>query len=165
MKRQDIIDNEIIKNKYSIYGTKIPELLEKGLTEKQIEYRLVEIAFHIPISTWIPHRCGLKIQFIYKRKGWHTIQFEDGYTINSRKMHTEIFTAKHPTLRTNQPQAKRVHTKGTFAGFYTRYILTNENGAYYSCVCQKCGLKEVMTPQQMMSHQNKCSPEPLSNIL
>ncbi len=39
---------------------------------------------------------------------------------------------------------------GYFAGFKTKRM----EGKYFSCECEKCGLKDILTPQQMIEHHH-----------
>ncbi len=59
-------------------------------------------------------------------------------------------SVEHPDIITTG------YKKGFLGCFSTRFLTNDQNGTYYKCQCLKCGIKKVMTPQQMLEHKNIC---------
>lgn len=58
----------------------------------------------------------------------------------------------HPTFEYNKTSK--------FAGFITApRSLVRKGESYYTCVCEKCGLREFFTPAEMIEHHKECSKE------
>lgn len=93
---------------------------------------------------------GLHFKITKKLARGYQGVFEDGTEITIRD--ATPFIKKyiaHPTLKT--------WSSGSFAGFKTsRRIDRLGDMVFYRCTCEKCGLKDVLTPQQMMEHQKIC---------
>ena len=80
----------------------------------------------------------------------YTVQFEDGSVVENRR-YKDFATGRitHPKLARNLG-AKDFH------GFRAVYAWQEEDKtAYYNCTCNKCGLEDILTPQQMMEHEEK----------
>lgn len=89
---------------------------------------------------------GLKMKVIaYRLSSDIDVEFEDGEIVRN-KSYTSFLNGNisHPTLSTRK--------RGEFEGFETRFV----GNRFYECTCEKCGLKEILTPQQMMEHQEIC---------
>ena len=99
--------------------------------------------------------CGLKLTITEHRKGSKkdkknlTGNFEDGTIVRFSYDTFKRGSVGHPTLKA------KMH--GTFAGFTTKKaIVRSESGVFYECTCNKCGIKDILTPQQMMEHEKIC---------
>ncbi len=73
------------------------------------------------------------------------IKFEDGTV--SKHVKTGAISARnvrHPSI--NQ------RGYGVFCNFEVSRAFKDDNGVFYRCKCSKCGLEDIMTPQQMVKH-------------
>lgn len=75
-----------------------------------------------------------------------TVEFEDETEVKN-KCYSDFQkkSISHPGLG---PQRK-----DNFHGFETKYAWDEDGNVFYSCRCTNCGLKEIMTPQEMMAHK------------
>ena len=74
---------------------------------------------------------------------------DDGARVHASYKDYITGTIGHPTLN---PRGRK---KGTYCGFDVRRI----DGKWFDCKCRKCGLKDIMTPRQMMEHRKKCQQD------
>lgn len=96
-----------------------------------------------------PQTNGLSPIVIWQDKAKCRIKWEDN-------VEQEVITGQvvggsvsHPTLKGRQ--------NGSFAGFLTKQIaFTDEGKVYYPCVCKKCQMKDILTPQEMLEHEKSC---------
>ncbi len=152
-------EDELLKNYYRILGTDIPQLSHKEYSS--IRYRARKLGLKrespwISRKYWHNNQCGIQI-FIkkYSRKENEYV-FKDGRAVKTTMCdYKRIAKIQHPTLKTTQYGAK-----GTYCNFITKYLHTDTDSevwaAYYEVECQKCGLKDIMTPQQMQEHFKIC---------
>ncbi len=75
--------------------------------------------------------------------------FEDGTRVEKFKYYkASTGHIGHPTLSS--------FGHGTYMGFDTFPAFTEEKTVYYKCKCSKCGMEDIMTPQDMMKHDKTC---------
>ena len=91
--------------------------------------------------------CGLNAT-ITAYRGWGDIdiEFEDGEC--KRNVSYGSFskgTVSHTKLNVSGE---------IFFGFVTKKAFTDNGDTYYLCKCCHCGIEDIMTPYQMMEHQN-----------
>ncbi len=82
----------------------------------------------------------------YQQRHDVVVRFEDGAIRHTGYKEFDKGSVGHPTLN---PCGNK---HGHFAGFVTKRL----NGEYFECTCDKCGLKNILTPHQMMEHEAKC---------
>ncbi len=148
-------ETRIIKEKYPKYGINIPELSHKGkdnIIAKAASLGLKrKREYNDYLNKWMNNKCGLKCRVINIIQGRPIFEFEDGSTTSPSLRYTDVYRVSHPTLI-----SKRYYSTGVFCGFTTRYIATDTSqedwAAMYECECKQCGLKGILTPQQMMEH-------------
>lgn len=104
------------------------------------------------VGVWQNNESGLMVKITEWRSITDiSVEFEDGSVIEKCDSRY-LSTLQHPDLKT----AKIYGYRGCFHGFKTRYLFTDKSAmnwiAAYECECQKCGLKDILTPQQMMEH-------------
>ena len=92
---------------------------------------------------------GLKATIIaYRRNNDIDIQFEDE-TIVKHKQYDPFLKGyiSHPNLS---------YKKQTiFHDFETKFIVKVEDTVFYKCKCLSCGLEDILTPQQMITHEKE----------
>ncbi len=108
------------------------------------------------INKWYNNESGLKVKITKWRSITDiSVEFEDGSVIEKCDSRW-LGTLQHPDLKTS----KNNGYKGFFKGFKTKHIFTDKSApnwiATYECECTLCGLKDIMTPQQMMEHSKIC---------
>lgn len=79
------------------------------------------------------------------------VEFEDGAQSQTCSQSVTKGFVSHPTLKTCG--------SGIFAGFKTWSAFHEDGDAYYVCECQKCGLRDVLIPKQMLQHRCENSAE------
>lgn len=94
---------------------------------------------------------GLRFKITQKLSKGYKGVFEDGTEVTIRDAAPFVKRyISHPTLKTL--------SSGSFAGFKTsRRVERLGEMVFYNCTCEKCGLKDLLTPQQMMEHQKTCT--------
>ena len=101
--------------------------------------------------------CGLKATIVeYNGSKDITVQFEDGYIV-SGKTYREFFIGqvKHNSLKLVYNCVRNDSTLGSFDVLKVAYKLENPKSVHYICQCKKCGLKDILSPSEMLEH--KCS--------
>lgn len=106
-------------------------------------------SFIPPIDSSSIANNGLKMTIIaYRGYDDIDIQFEDGITVKNKRYGNFIRGyIQHPNI-----------SKG-FVGSLHKHILNglayrlNNNDVYYYCKCSKCGKKDILNPQQILSHE------------
>lgn len=77
-----------------------------------------------------------------------TIQFEDGEVVKDKQKQAILKgQVEHPTLK--------IQTIGSLGTFKTKKAIAFQGEVYYRCICTKCNLDTILTPQEMLQH--KCS--------
>ncbi len=66
----------------------------------------------------------------------------------------EVFRQDIGTGKVLHPRLRRAET-GEFMGFSAKYIAHTGEKTFYDCECLMCGMKELMTPHEMMEHGRK----------
>ncbi len=152
-------ENEILKNKFPTHGAKIPELLQRHTLASTRKH-----AYELGIKTlpkykkdfgkYYNNKCGIPITVKDYKNSKYEFMFKDGEKVYGEYLH-RYCRIQHPTLKTF-----RCGAKGSYCDFTTRYLYTDTESeiwtAYYEVECQKCGLKDIMTPQQMQEHFKIC---------
>ena len=90
---------------------------------------------------------GLEMEIVYYiGEGRVNILFEDGTLVtNKRYYNFQRGAIEHPHLN--------IHGRvGKFANFSCKYVSSVEGNVYYKCKCEKCGLEDILTPQEMIKH-------------
>ena len=89
----------------------------------------------------------------YKDSRHITVLFEDGNTKIGKWDDFKDGEMAHPTIykAANRYTGTFKH-KGEFVGFIVESAWEENNNIYYRCECKKCGLKDILTPQQMLEH-------------
>ena len=101
------------------------------------------------IGESVMQKCGLFATATeYPNSQSITVAFEDGVVVDLKLYH-EFLQGHigHPDIH--------VQRKSVFHGFETKHAWSEENKVFYTCRCTNCGLKEIMTPQEMLAH--KCN--------
>lgn len=92
--------------------------------------------------------CGLNAKIVeYKEANNITIEFEDD-TVIEHTRYSRILRGhiKHPTI-TSQGT-------GTLKSFKLhKRVYSDKDITLYHCTCQKCGIENVLTPQEMLKHE------------
>lgn len=78
------------------------------------------------------------------------IEFEDGTVVEHRYYsHFQNGTIRHPNFIIG-------HYKGTLSSFTVEklaYKLKDARDVFYICECQKCKLRDILTPREMLDHK------------
>ena len=94
---------------------------------------------------------GLNAKVVkYNRSDNVIVEFEDGVQVTTSWNQFKLSSIHHPNL-------DRRHRK-VFHGFDTLYAFdegTEDGYVYYHCLCKECGLKDILTPQQMIKHEKE----------
>lgn len=101
--------------------------------------------------------CGLKMKIVeYDGCKDVTIKFEDGYIVKGRT-YRDFLTGMvtHKSLRLIYNHVRNDSTLGSFDVLKIAYRLENPKSVHYVCQCRECGLKDILTPTEMLEH--KCS--------
>ncbi len=64
-------------------------------------------------------------------------------------------TTSYPVIKKGEVSHPVLHTGKKTVGFYgfdASFLSRSETKVYYKCECRICGLKDVLTPQQMIEH-------------
>ncbi len=154
-------EDEILKSKYPLLGSNIPQLKHRtkgavntrvrilGLLETQRKNKKLLNRKYNNIS-------GVRVTAISRQTHKYEYMFEDGIKVTIKKANPTTVT--HPKLH-----PRKHNPIQTYFGFTTKYIYTDTDTeiwtAYYEVECQKCGLKAIMTPQQMQAHFRICNKE------
>lgn len=97
--------------------------------------------------------CGLDATIItYRNNRNIDVRFSDGSIV--RNKHYGNFTrghVSHPTLRFNGSVVKG-STLSTFSVEKLSYRLKDPRDVLYVCECQKCHLRDILTPREMLDH-------------
>ena len=100
--------------------------------DRQSEVKMMENGLAAEIIKYI-NRHNIIVRFV-----------DDGETLHASYKDYETGHIGHPKLN---PKGNR---RGTFCGFNTYRI----EGKYFKCECKTCGLKDILTPQQMIEHES-----------
>lgn len=89
--------------------------------------------------------CGLKGTIIEEYpKSKCKVLWEDNVESIVRKNAFTLGKVSHPNL--NKKKICNFHN------FTANYRFTEDDNTYWKCNCNKCGLEDILTPQQMMEH-------------
>ncbi len=96
-------------------------------------------------------KCGMHCTIIsYKTSSNIDIKFEDGVVLQNQKYNT--FDRKyicHPGL------SNKLGKQTVFHGFDVKAISYTDNATYYRAKCKYCELDDILTPQQMIEHEEE----------
>lgn len=114
----------------------------------QCRYRLVRLG-NKAVSI-----CGLYAEIInYRSSKDIDIRFEDGSIIYNKYYVDFKRGYGHPTLRfTNGSNVLKGSTLSTFSVEKLAYRLKDPRDVFYVCECQKCHLRDILTPREMLDH-------------
>lgn len=92
---------------------------------------------------------GLMMELIeYRTSNDITIRFEDGEERKASYGEFKKGCVKHPYLW--------IRKKGVYKGFQTAYQWSEKDKTIYKCQCEKCGYESLLTPQEMIRHEEEC---------
>ena len=120
-----------------------------------VEGKISIKARHDLIKKTIFSSCGLKYKILNK---YHSdfyaqprcdIIFEDGYV---RK---NVDLACAATGNISHDFLSSRYGSDDFHGFTSKFVSRADKVVYYKCECNKCKVKDIMTPQQMIQHKCK----------
>lgn len=95
---------------------------------------------------------GLMMEIVdYTNSGNIVVQFEDGVKRKTSYPDFKEGCVKHPYLW--------IRKNGRYKGFRTAYQWREDDTTIYRCQCEKCGLTSLLTPQEMIEHEEKCRNE------
>ena len=95
-------------------------------------------------------KCGLYINLIdYRCSTDITVEFEDGTQVNTSYQYLKTGKVGHPLLKIRS-------THNSYMGFDCIYYGNFNGNVYWAAHCTKCGLKKLLTPQEMIAHHNEC---------
>lgn len=80
----------------------------------------------------------------YRKTSDIDVEFEDGVIVKTTFQSVKSKHVAHPNL--NKKSARHFH------GFNGSFAWQEGDNTYYMCSCELCGYKDVLTPQQMISH-------------
>ncbi len=123
--------------------------LEEALTTPVMQFEKAEDR----IGRKTMANCGLEATITGLSKNTdgltvYTVEFEDGSVIDKiRYNNFQKRNIRHPTLN--------MHGSGSLGVFATMFICKDSEGkkVFYRCECGICGLKEIMTPQEILAHE------------
>ena len=98
-------------------------------------------------ETWMMN-CGMKATII--RYGGATdidVRFEDESVVE----HKTYDNFKRGTIA--HKSLSQSHGSKDFHGFICKQGFKDEDRVLYECICKHCGLEDVLTPQEMMRHE------------
>ncbi len=95
-------------------------------------------------------KCGLTAKIIeYRAFGDVDIEFEDGVIIRNKNLRSfNDGRALHPGFH---PKYQRVYRNIT-----NKYAWEENGSVFYFCKCNLCNKEDILTPQQMIEHNNNC---------
>ena len=101
--------------------------------------------------------CGLKATIVeYNGSKDITVQFEDGYIVKGKTYFSfKRGHIRHSSLQLAYNDVITSSTLGSFDVLKVAYKLENPKSVHYICQCKKCGLKDILSPSEMLEH--KCS--------
>ena len=92
---------------------------------------------------------GLMMELIeYRSSSDITIRFEDGEERKASYAEFKKGCVKHPYLW--------IRKNGVYKGFQTAYQCNEKDKTVYKCKCEKCGYESLLTPQEMIRHEEEC---------
>ena len=107
----------------------------------------------LPIGLSNLQACGL-IATITKKgsEGSMFIKFEDGTLVSGSVSNFVNGSIGHPELKA---RGEKCH----YAGFEAKKLVRLEDRTLHTCECMRCGLRDMMTPQEMLEHERNCDTE------
>ncbi len=138
---------------YEDRGSDIDELLVRhskaAIRKKAIKLKLSDTSPHrMDLSSgWYPNKCGVFVRIKEHRADKSIIEFKDGFIKEASPniCRKRLCTTAHPVLSVKNQN---------YNGFTVKAQIKVDNfyDAYYEAECQKCNMKGIFTPQQMIEH-------------
>lgn len=91
---------------------------------------------------------GVRMTIInYKGNDNFDVQFEDNTIVTCKRYRSFVDgNISHPTITT--------HGRGKLGSFILhKRVMQEEDITLYHCTCEKCGVENILTPQEMLKHE------------